>query len=115
MNRSPQSKRAGPCATRETGSALNSKTSTAPNSSRSNSTAPPSRQALGLYRHLADAQDRVAAAPNYLAAREARRAVNHLRRRLRPAPVDGGAAVLEATRNTAIMNIVKWSERRVSR
>ena len=66
----------------------------------------------GLPRQLEAAEAGVAAAPDWQTAREGRRAANLLRRRLRPAPVDGGAAALEAGRNAAIMDVVLWAERR---
>ena len=64
----------------------------------------------GLPRQLEVAEARVAAAPDWQTAREARRATNLLRRRLRPAPVDGGAAALEAIRASQVNAIVSWAE-----
>ena len=64
----------------------------------------------GLPRQLEAAEAGVAAAPDWQTAREGRRAANLLRRRLRPAPVDGGAAALEAIRASQVNAIVSWAE-----
>lgn len=74
-----------------------------------------SAQANGILRLLEMAEAEAATARDPQARRAAQHRANRLRRRLRPAPVDGGAAALEAIRNAAITNIVKWAERRVSR
>ncbi len=104
-----ETKRPGPVSA-GTGSGSDQKTASLPDSKPTQFTAPGERQARGLLHQLEVAEARVAAAPDWQTARAARRATNLLRRRLRPAPVDGGAAALEAIRASQVNAIVSWAE-----
>ena len=112
--RSPEKEEAG-LRVSGAGQATNQKIARPPDSTHPEFTAPVQRQAAGLLRQLQVAEDQVLQAEvagSWLAARQARRAANRFRRQLRPAPVDGGAAVPGRIRAAQIGAIVAWAERR---
>lgn len=74
-----------------------------------------SPQANGILRLLEMAQAEAATARDPQARRAAQHRANALRRRLRPGPVDGGAAAAEAILSARVNELVLWAERRASR